>query len=30
VEAIVAALGTEGEQLLANIRANDPNWKELD
>mgnify|MGYP007047344946 CR=1 FL=1 len=30
VEAIVAALGTEGEQLLANIRANDPNWKELE
>ena len=28
VEAIVAALGKEGEELLANIRANDPNWKE--
>ena len=28
VESIVAALGKEGEQLLANIRANDPNWKE--
>jgi len=28
VEAIVAALGTEGDQLLANIKANDPNWKE--
>jgi hypothetical protein len=30
VESIVAALGKEGEELLANIRANDPNWKELD
>ena len=28
VESIVSALGKEGEQLLANIRANDPNWKE--
>jgi len=29
VEAIVKALGKEGEQLLANIKANDTNWKEL-
>ena len=28
VEAIVAALGDAGQDLLANIRANDPNWKE--
>jgi hypothetical protein len=28
VESIVKALGKEGEELLANIRANDPNWKE--
>ncbi len=30
VESIVSILGKEGEELLANIRANDPNWKELD
>jgi len=30
VESIVSALGKEGEELLANIRANDKNWKELD
>ena len=28
VEAIVSALGDAGQDLLANIRANDPNWKE--
>lgn len=30
VESIVAAMGKEGEEILANIRANDPNWKELE
>lgn len=28
VEAIVSALGDAGQDLLANIRATDPNWKE--